>query len=183
MVIALNLEQTLDRIFGQTKLFMKDTKIYIFYLLLIGVTANSCVEPFDFETISFDDALVIEATITNEFKLQEICLTRTFKFEENAPFGESNANVVITDDLLNTYLFEETIPGKYISINEFSAEPNRIGVRDASCCRLIRDDRSGGRRHAAGFVAEVNDVRAGAHRIRVIRRELAGPVPQGPRGG
>jgi hypothetical protein len=87
---------------------------------------ESCVEPFDFETISFDDALVIEATITNEFKRHEISLTRTFKFEEDAPSGESNANVIITDDLLNSYTFEETTPGKYVSITEFSAEPNRI---------------------------------------------------------
>jgi len=87
---------------------------------------KSCVEPFDFETISFDDALVIEATITNELKRHEISLTRTFPFEEDAPSGESNANVVVTDDLLNTYSFEETTPGKYVSITEFSAEPNRI---------------------------------------------------------
>jgi len=87
---------------------------------------KSCVEPFDFETISFENALVVEATITNEFKNHEISLTRTFNFEEDVPPGENNAIVVVTDDLLNTYTFEEATSGKYVSITEFSAEPNRI---------------------------------------------------------
>ena len=82
----------------------------------------SCVEPFEFETISFENALVVEATITNEFKHQEIRLTRTFKFEEDAPKAETNADVKITDDLQNIYNFEENTPGEYTSVLEFSAE-------------------------------------------------------------
>lgn len=105
---------------------MKNKIAYIFYLVSTSFLVNSCVEPFDFETISFDDALVIEATITNEFKRHEISLTRTFQFEANAPSGESNANVEVIDDLQNSYTFDETSPGKYVSITEFIAEPNRI---------------------------------------------------------
>jgi len=105
---------------------IKNRTAYIFYTLLTGFVANGCVEPIDFETINFDDALVIEATITNEFKHHEISLTRTFQFEDDAPSAESNAIVIVTDDLLNTYTFEETAPSKYVSINEFSAEPNRV---------------------------------------------------------
>ena len=111
---------------------MKNKIAYTFYILLTGFFTNSCVEPIDFETISFDDALVIEATITNEFKHQEISLTRTFQFEDDAPSAESNAIVVVTDDLLNNYTFEETTPGKYISISEFRAEPNRVYKLDIS---------------------------------------------------
>jgi len=46
---------------------------------MISFITNSCIEPFEFETIDFEDTLVIEATITNELKYHEINLTRTFK--------------------------------------------------------------------------------------------------------
>ena len=95
-------------------------------LLAVGTVINSCVEPFDAKTEVFESALVIEATITNEFKKQEITLSRTFRFEElglNHEF-EKNANVTIIDDAQNEYLFQETTPGKYVSITEFSAQIN-----------------------------------------------------------
>jgi len=99
-------------------------KQYIIWIMIISVFTGSCVEPFEIKTITFEDALVIEATITNELKHQEINLTRTFQFEEDGPSNESNARVRVVDDVQNIYDFEESTPGKYLSILEFSAQPD-----------------------------------------------------------
>lgn len=89
------------------------------FLFLTG-----CTEPLALETNTFEDAIVVEATITNELKKQEIKITRTYKFESDGPIFESNAQVFIKDNLGNQYNFQET-SDKYISENEFKALPNR----------------------------------------------------------
>ncbi len=100
-------------------------KIYIpiFYIITV-LCAFSCIEEIAIETKTFENALVIEATITNEFKYQEINLSRTFKLELNGPSPERNAIIKITDNSQNTYKFTETIPGKYVSDIEFSPQLN-----------------------------------------------------------
>ncbi|MEO1013036.1 MAG: DUF4249 domain-containing protein, partial [Bacteroidota bacterium] len=92
----------------------------VFLFLLLG-----CVEEFVPKTRTFESALVIEATITNELKLQEILLSRTFRFESNVPNPESGAAVRILDDAGNEYAFGETDTGRYVSRTEFTAQPNR----------------------------------------------------------
>ncbi len=87
------------------------------FALLLG-----CVEPFEFETETFEDALVVEATITNEAKQHQITLSRTSGFDEENYVLESNANVKIVDDLQNEYIFQEADPGTYISSNVFAAQ-------------------------------------------------------------
>ena len=83
----------------------------------------SCIEEFIPENITFEDLLVVEANITDEFKFQEINLSKTFRFDEVQTF-ENQANVRIMDDAQNIYLFNEIEPGKYISSTMFSIEPN-----------------------------------------------------------
>ena len=93
-------------------------------LILIVITTLSCTEPYALQSNTFEDLLVIEATITNELKKQEIKISRTFQLEEKEPQVETNAIVYITDDLGNQYNFEES-NGKYISQFEFHAMPER----------------------------------------------------------
>ena len=93
------------------------------FLLLLLIT--SCTEPYALQTSSFEDAVVIEATLTNEFKKQEIKLSRTYRLEENGPSFEEGAIVYITDDMGNQYNFVENAE-KYVSTTEFQATPNRI---------------------------------------------------------
>ncbi|MEN8126019.1 MAG: DUF4249 domain-containing protein [Bacteroidota bacterium] len=104
---------------------MKKIKIYqsVFLVLLVFFT-HACVEQIDIETLTFEDVLVVEAIITNELKHQEIKLSRSIKFENEEPIYESNAEVKIIDDS-NTYFFKEVSEGKYLSIEEFNAQPNR----------------------------------------------------------
>lgn len=86
---------------------------------------NGCIEPFDFETESFESILVVNATITNEIKSQEIILSRTFRFEEDVPIPEVSAFIRVVEDSGNEYIFQEGEAGHYKSIEEFRAIEGR----------------------------------------------------------
>lgn len=92
-------------------------------LLLLAVMA-SCVEPYALETRNFESAVVIEATITDELKNQEIKISKTYRFEENGPTFETAADVFVTDDQGTNYEFAEQ-NGKYVSTAPFQAEAGR----------------------------------------------------------
>lgn len=96
-----------------------------FSVLLVMVVCYNCVETFDYEAEigTFESALVIEATITDELKHQEILLSRTSILSSQDPYPENYAVVKIVD-AQNEYLFQETIPGTYISTVAFSAKPD-----------------------------------------------------------
>ncbi len=85
-------------------------------LLLFG-----CVEEISFNTESLESALVIEATLTNEVKQQQIRLSRTYKFEEDGPTAEGGATVWIQSDDGMIAFEESTEAGLYLSNVEFGA--------------------------------------------------------------
>lgn len=85
---------------------------------------TGCVEEIPLETESFESILIIEATITNENKQQEILLSRSYMFD-SIPINESNAIVRVIEDAVNTYIFTEVEPGVYKSQTAFAAQPNR----------------------------------------------------------
>ena len=97
----------------------------ILYLLSCCLLLSSCVEEFDVETEDFESILVVNATITNELKRQEVLLTRTFRFEENGPTAEQGAIVKIIEDETTTIPFDEIFPGRYESIIPFTVVPNK----------------------------------------------------------
>lgn len=103
---------------------MKKTKIHIAFLTLISLIIYNCIEPVTITTDSFEDTLVVEATITNELKFQKINLSRTFELNSNNLIVESNADVKIIEDNGNTYTFEENAPGEYLSTSQFAAKSN-----------------------------------------------------------
>jgi len=92
--------------------------VLISYILPLG-----CVEEFIPENIVFEDLLVIDASISNEFKFHQINLSRTFQFNENQIF-ETQADVRIVDEFNNEYIFSESVNGAYISSEKFAIEPN-----------------------------------------------------------
>lgn len=94
-------------------------KLYIAILLLL----TSCTEEITFETQALESALVVEATITNEEKSHVITLSRSYAFEAEGPIPETGAQVKIETSSGNI-LFEEEEPGRYVSANAFSAQPN-----------------------------------------------------------
>ena len=94
---------------------------YYLILIYISLLAQACIEPFEVTTVDFESALVVEATLTNELKQQEVFITRTFKFEEESPTPETNATVEVKT-ANNTYEFIETTPGVYTSTEIFAAK-------------------------------------------------------------
>jgi hypothetical protein len=93
-------------------------------LFLVCLLLNSCTEPYALQTNSYEEALVVEATITNELKNQEIKISKTFRFEEEGPEFESGATVFIEDNAGNTYDFKEK-EEMYVSTKPFQAIPER----------------------------------------------------------
>src|SRR5690606_1914890 len=91
----------------------------------IGLLTHSCVEPYEFQSKTFDSAVVVEGTITNEEKHQEIMISRTYNLEEDGPVPLRYAEVSVKDDAGSVFLFEERSPGKYLSITPFKAEVGR----------------------------------------------------------
>ncbi|TXN35553.1 DUF4249 domain-containing protein [Flagellimonas hymeniacidonis] len=89
---------------------------FLFHLFL------SCVDPYEPKTITFEDILVVEAILTDEYKHQEVILSRSYEFEREAPYPETDASVQITNDSGKVYEFTEMDPGRYISVVPFKAE-------------------------------------------------------------
>lgn len=98
------------------------TRILLFLLLCLLI--SSCTEQYALQTNTFENALVIEATITNELKKQQIKITRTYRLEEEDPTIETGATVTVTDNEDNKYIFELK-DSVYVSQTEFQAVPGR----------------------------------------------------------
>ena len=96
----------------------------ITFLLLISFFISSCTEQYALQSNTFEDALVVEATITNELKKQEIKITKTYRLEEEENTIESGAVVMVTDNDNNKYIFEQK-DSIYVSKTEFQAIPDR----------------------------------------------------------
>lgn len=93
-------------------------------ILLLGGLVTTCVEPFETEIESFESILIVDATLTNEQKQQQVLLSRTFRFNEEQ-LVETGAEVGIVDDQSTRFEFIETEPGKYLTPSEFMAVPGR----------------------------------------------------------
>lgn len=96
-----------------------------FLLFLTVLLLHGCIEPYDFEAETYEDVLVLEATITDELKRQEVLLSRSAMLGEEEPAPQTRADVRVTDDTGNEYLFEEVAPGRYESSVPFRAMENR----------------------------------------------------------
>jgi hypothetical protein len=92
--------------------------------VLLCIFICSCTEQYALQTNTFENALVVEATITNELKKQQIKITRTYRLEEVKPTIESGATVTVTDNENNKYLFELK-DSVYVSQTDFQAVSGR----------------------------------------------------------
>ena len=103
-----------------TQLILEKAKD-LFCLCVVGSFFFGCIEPFDAELSNFESAIVVEATITNELKQQQVFITRTS--EEDGPSTVSNAKVRVIGGG-TTFVFEEADSGLYMSSQVFAAQPN-----------------------------------------------------------
>nr|WP_294782488.1 DUF4249 domain-containing protein [uncultured Flavobacterium sp.] len=103
---------------------MEKTSIHRIFIVVLTAVISSCTTPYNYTTNSFENAIVIEATITNQLKKQEVKLSRTYKFEDEGPVFETGATVSVADDLGTVYGFNEQ-NGLYVSAAPFKAVPGR----------------------------------------------------------
>jgi hypothetical protein len=106
------------------KIVKDKTRNIVLHLFILCLFLNSCTEPYALQTNSYEEALVVEATITNELKNQEIKISKTFRLEENGPEFETGATVSVEDNAGNTYEFKEK-EEMYVSTKPFQAIPER----------------------------------------------------------
>ncbi len=97
--------------------------IYKLCCTILFLVSVGCVEEFNFENDTFENLLVVEATLTNEDKFHRIKLSETF------PFGEADVTPLegATVQILATgtvFRFEEIEAGIYQSEINFKAMPN-----------------------------------------------------------
>lgn len=98
-------------------------KKIVFVLFSTGLI-SSCTEQYVFQNQNFNEALVVEATLTNEMKYQEVKLSRTISINDSLGSTEVGATVSIIDNNGTEFNFDEG-ESKYVSQNEFKAEPNK----------------------------------------------------------
>ena len=90
------------------------------YILFLTITLFTCVKPVDPESFGFEDLLVVEGLLTDEFTQHEILLSRTFKLDEHVRSPERGAEVWIQRSDGTKYNFSETAEGTYTSDDYFS---------------------------------------------------------------
>lgn len=104
---------------------MKRTIAFKLLSLLVCISLTGCTEQYVLQTDTYEDALVVEATITNEVKTQKIKISHTYSLEQNGPVSEEGAEVYVTDDDGVRYDFEED-NGFYRSVAPFGAVSGKI---------------------------------------------------------
>lgn len=103
---------------------INDHSFRICILAFAMFSLYSCVEEIELSTENFESLIVIEANITDEEKLQEVYISRTFRFEDEQPQGEQGATVQLFANDILVLEFVEEEPGYYLSETPFSAQQN-----------------------------------------------------------
>lgn len=95
-------------------------KTLIILLAIIGLTA--CTEKIRIETQEGEQLVGVSASITDEFKRQEVILSRTEPFYGGVPQMISDAIVFVVDGADTIWYEESEQPGYYYSVNEFAGQ-------------------------------------------------------------
>jgi len=95
--------------------------IYFAISLIILAIPSACVEQVNIDISDEQSSLVVHAILTDEYKKQEIVLTRTYAFNLREAPVEAGATVEVITDSGTTYAFEELELGTYTSIDAFKA--------------------------------------------------------------
>lgn len=99
-------------------IFIKAICIVSLHLVLL-----SCTEPYALQSNSYESALVVEATLTNELKQHEVKISKTFQLGERQNETENGAIVKMHGDNGTVYDFEQT-DGIYRATTAFQAAQN-----------------------------------------------------------
>lgn len=94
-------------------------------VILLSVTLNSCIDPYEFKGIDQDSYVVVDGYITNEKKVHTIRLTKTIGFSNYRNEAVTGASVSIVDDIGNNEQFHEIGNGYYGTSEDFRAIKGR----------------------------------------------------------
>jgi len=122
--IVLYMVLIVNQVFGLIKNEAMKTKKNFLLLILLTAFMFSCTEAFIIEQNDFESALVVEATITDELKFQEIQVSRAYKLTEEENIPVTNAIIQVKGENNTTFDFVESPLGTYTSVNKFSAQKN-----------------------------------------------------------
>ena len=89
--------------------------------VLVVLLLFSCVEEVEIEQQEAPSLLVVEATLTDQIKTQQVRLTRSFQFGQDSIPPETGARVSIQAEGGQTVNFRHTGDGVYLSEREFAA--------------------------------------------------------------
>jgi len=102
-------------------------KTRILFTVFFGILLfqMSCTEPYEIETVDYENVLVVESTITDEMKPQIVKLSRTSSLENTDVLIESNATVTVMGNNGENFSFsQDNETGFYVSDQSFRAQPN-----------------------------------------------------------
>ena len=94
------------------------------YTLILSILLGSCVEPADIETGSSASLLVVQGSLTNEFKRHWVRVSSTVGLNDQRD-PTLQAIVWVTDDRSNRYNYSRNTEGVYESIIEFQGVVGR----------------------------------------------------------
>lgn len=104
---------------------MINSKLLKYLTIIVTVILHSCVEEINLTNEApLESVLVVEATITNELKTQEIYLSRSYALETEGPLIENNATIDLENSEGTVISFQQGEDGIYYSTIDFAAEPN-----------------------------------------------------------
>ena len=92
--------------------------------IAIGLCMQNCVESLELEQkdVSYESTLVVQATITDENKLQEIYISRSFPLDTTGIYGENGGQVQVSDSNGVIYRFLNQNEGRYVSQDSFAVQ-------------------------------------------------------------
>lgn len=96
----------------------------ILFVILAIVGLIACTEKMRIDTQEGVQLVGISGSITDEYKHQEVIVSRTEPFYGGEPTMISDAIVFVVDGADTIWYEESEKPGHYLSVNEFAGEPN-----------------------------------------------------------
>ena len=97
-------------------------KTIIILLTIIGLTA--CTEKMMIEPQEGKQLVGVSGSVTDEYKKQEVIISRTMPFYGGEPEMISDAIVYVVDNADTIWYEESEQPGYYLSVNEFAGQVN-----------------------------------------------------------
>ena len=98
---------------------------------------TGCILPFEYESLSYEKAIVVDGRFTNQKEYQQVSITYTYPINEQSTTPVTGASVQVTDNKGNSFDLVETSSGVYRTIDSIQGTPGneyqlRFTLKDGS---------------------------------------------------